>query len=363
MAITIRDVAERAKTSISAVSVTLSGKSDTTIRVSPATRERIYEAAAQLGYSSNPIARSLATGKSKVIGLILPYADAFVDENPFCHLVMTGVMREVVQHHYNLMMYTAAASDEHSARQVDSRVEGLILVMPPENSQVVAKCEKRGRPYVSILRDPVPGAWTVNSDDFEGGRLVAQHFIRLGHRRMAILMGPSDVSTSAPRFEGFKSALAEAGIPLNPKFCVESGFDWYLGLDSMEQILAEPGEHPTAVFAINDLCAEGAIRALHRHGLSVPGDVAVVGYDDTWFSTMTRPPLTTVHMPIQAMGAMAAKLLIQRIEGVVPENTQPILPVRLTIRHSCGASLAHNSKSSTDSISQDNHHETSLHTY
>src|SRR5450432_1720236 len=109
MAITIRDVAKLAGTSVSAVSAALNGTTGSTIRLSEATRERIYAAAAQLGYVSNPIAKSLATGKTKVIGLMLPYADAFVDQNPFCAQVMNGIMREVVHRHYNLMLYTATS--------------------------------------------------------------------------------------------------------------------------------------------------------------------------------------------------------------------------------------------------------------
>ena len=112
MAVTIRDVAKLSGTSVTAVSATLNGSTGGTIRVGESTRERIYAAAAQLGYVSNPIAKSLASGKTKVIGLMLPYADAFVDHNPFCNQVMSGIMREVVHRHYNLMLYTATSGDQ-----------------------------------------------------------------------------------------------------------------------------------------------------------------------------------------------------------------------------------------------------------
>ncbi len=343
MAVTIRDVAKLAGTSITAVSAALNNSSGSTIRVSQATRERIYDAAAQLGYVSNPIAKSLATGKTKVLGLMLPYADAFVDQNPFCNQVMSGIMREVVHRHYNLMLYTATSGIQKDgvAMLVDSRIEGLLLVMPPEDSAVFLKCKKRNIPYVSILDRPIEGSLSVNSDDYTGGRMAAEHLVKLGHKRIAHLMGSQDVSTSQPRERGFRDVLDESGIEVHEELIVQSGFDWRLGMDSTQALLERGLKSiPTAIFAANDLCAEGAIRAIRASGLSVPDDIAVVGYDDTWYATLTQPPLTTVHMPIEEMGEMAARLLIARLEGDDSMDPQPVLPVSLTIRNSCGANLA-----------------------
>lgn len=340
MSVTIRDVAKLAGASVTAVSATLNGTRNGTIRVGQATKDRIYAAAAQLGYVSNPIAKSLATGKTKVLGLMLPYADAFVDQNPFCAQVMSGIMREVVHRHYNLMLYTATSGVplDQAAMLVDSRIEGLLLVMPPAESSIVLKCRKRGIPYVSILQQPASGEWTVNSDDYLGGRLAAHHLLSLGHRRIAHLHGADDVVTSRPRYRGFCDALEEAGVEPDEELIVPSGFDWRMGLASTERLLSRGlKKMPTAIFAANDLCAEGAIRAIRGAGLSVPDDVAVVGYDDTWFATMTQPPLTSVHMPIAEMGELAAGMLISRLEGNEGLDPQPILPVSLTIRQSCGS--------------------------
>lgn len=339
MAVTIRDVAKLAGTSVSAVSVALNSKRNSTIRVSQATRDRILEAAKQLGYTPHPIALSLATGRSKVVGLMLPYADGFADGNPFCTQIMTGVLKEVIRNSYNLMLYTASSGVpmDQAAMLVGSRVEGLVLVMPPHQSSVFVKCEKRDIPYISILRDPEEGAWTVNCDDYQGGRLAAQHLIKLGHRKVAHLAGTSDVNTSSPRQEGFRDAFREAGIEIPDKYIVPTGFDWKFGLAVMEKCLKEWGDdRPTAIFAANDLCAEGAMRAIKAAGLRIPEDISVIGYDDTWLSSMTQPPMTTVHMPIEPMGEMAAKMLIDRLEGKAPENMQPNFPVSLTVRESTG---------------------------
>ena len=168
--------------------------------------------------------------------------------------------------------------------------------------------------------------------------MAAEHLVSLGHKRIAHLMGSPDVVTSQPRARGFRDALNDAGIEVREELIVQSGFDWRLGMESTRQLLARGSRAmPTAIFAANDLCAEGAIRAIRAAGLSVPNDVAVVGYDDTWYATLTEPPLTTVHMPIDEMGEMAARMLIARLEGDKSIDPQPVLPVSLTVRHSCGA--------------------------
>ncbi len=339
MRITLRDVARAAGTSVASASATLHGSRGETIRVSEATRARIRDVATQLGYVANPIAKSLATGKTRSLGLILPYADAFLDQNPFCNQVMHGVMREVVHRHYNLMLYTAVEIREDATAQViDSRVDGLLLVMPPERNRAAERCETRGIPYVSILQTPIGDEWCVNSDDYAGGRLAADHLAALGHRRVAHLSGSVNVASTEPRLRGFRDALESHGIDGN--LVVPAGFSAPAGYQAMREVLESRNNLPTAVFAANDLCADGAIRAIRETGLNVPEDIAVVGYDDTWFATMTQPPLTSVHMPIAEMGERAAAMLIDRLEGHEPSERQPVLPVSLTIRSSCGASAA-----------------------
>lgn len=342
----MRDVAKAAGTSVASVSATLHGTRGETIRVSQGTRERIRNIADQLGYVANPIAKSLATGKTKVLGLMLPYADAFLDQNPFCNGVMHGVMAMAVRRHYNLMMYTAVGGslDDHAARLVDSRVDGLILVMPPAESNLIRHCERVGLPFVSILLPATPGRACVNADDELGGRLAARHLVELGHRRIGILLGSEDVSTTAPRQRGFVGELAQNGIQVPERFLEVGGFSPVGGYDGMNRMI-ECCRHslPTAVFAANDLAADGAMRALREHGFDVPGDVAIVGYDDTWFATMTQPPLTSVRMPISEMGEAAAAILIDQLEGEPVANTQPVLPVSLTVRQSSGASCSDSS--------------------
>src|SRR5579884_67095 len=338
---TLRDVAKRAGASVSAVSEVLNGKGRHTIRVGQATRERIWAVAKELGYTPNPIARSLVTRKTGVLGLVFPYSGAFIDRNPFCTQVMSGVFEEVVRERYNLMLHTALGDDWSTVEEsalLDPRVDGLLLVLPSPHSPVIARCLREGFPCVAIVYEPdSDDVYTVNADEFTGGRLATEHLLELGHWRIAHLVGTPGIATTEPRKQGYLAALAAAGIQADPALLVPAGFDWQNGYEAIRTLLERPSsQHPTAIFAANDLCAEGAMHALRERGLRVPEDMALVGYDDTWFATMTHPPLTSVYMPIYEMGVLAAQMLIALVEGGELADRQPVLPVRLSVRESSG---------------------------
>lgn len=341
MAVTLKDVARVANTSIAAASTTLNGSSGKNTRVSAATRQRIFDAAAQLGYVSNPIAKSLATGKTGVLGLMLPYEDAFIDQNPFCSSIIAGILREAFARGFKIMLYpmVSGMTYEEAAIQIDSRVDGVVAVMPPADSPIFARCALVGIPVAATVTERVPNQLCVNSDDEMGGRIATEHLIRLGHRRIAHLVGHSTVSTTAPRRDGYRAALADAGIAFDPQLEIVTGFDRidsYLRVQSF-LLSCAPENRPTAIFACNDLAAAGAIQALNEAGLSVPRDVAVVGYDDTIFSNTINPPLTSVRMEIEQLGRETVRLLADAVSGVSIPEIHPVIPVSLTVRHSCGA--------------------------
>lgn len=339
MAITVKDVALAAGTSTAAVSAALNGNTKGTVRVSQATKDRITEVARSLGYAPNPIAQSLSTGRSGVIGLTFPYADAFVDSNPFCSQVMNGVFTEAIKDQFNMMLYTGNGDTWSRGDRIDPRVDGLILVLPSVDDPLMARCLEQKFPFVAVVAERQgENMITVNADDFAGGQLGTSHLISLGHRKIAILLGTDDVPTNRPRFQGYLDAMAEHGLEVTPDLVVHAGFDWEPAYRAMKSILAgQKSSWPTAVFAINDLCAAGAMRAIKEAGASVPGDIAIVGFDDTWFAAATRPSLTSVRMPIREMGALAVQLLISEISGTAVEDRGPVLPVSLTVRATCGA--------------------------
>jgi LacI family transcriptional regulator len=340
MRITLKDVAREAETSVAAASATLSGKPSGNMRISEATRRRVIEVAARLGYVPNPIARSLTTGRTGVLGLVFPYVDAFVDRNPFCSMLMNGVFTEAIQDSYNMMLYTVRDGFWAGKHKIDPRVDGLVLALPASDEPLLLRCRESNFPCVAIVCAPQPDPiMTVNADDYQGGILATKHLLELGHKRIMMLHGGDLVSTNLPRLEGYRRAMQESGVQVTPDLIVRAGFDWRPGFEAMTAVLERPqAEWPTAIFAVNDLCAAGAIRAIKAKGLSIPEDFAIVGFDDTWFSTTTQPMLTSVRMPIKEMGALATRMLASEVNGKPIEERHPVLPVSLTIRNSCGAS-------------------------
>ncbi len=339
MRVTLKDVAREAGTSAAACSATLNGNKSGNMRISQPTRERIFAAAAKLGYVPHPIAQCLSTGRTGVLGLVFPYVDAFVDRNPFCTMLMNGVFTEAIADSYNMMLYTVRDGFWSGNHQVDPRVDGLILALPGRDEPIIQACLESHFPCVAVVCSPQPDPlMTINADDFQGGFLATQHLLGLGHERILMLHGGEKVCTNQPRIRGYQAALREAGIEPREDLLVEAGFDWKPGFEAMCAVLDRPSRFwPTAIFAVNDLCAAGAIRAIKSRGLSVPDDFAIVGFDDTWFATTTQPSLTSVRMPIKEMGSMAARMLAAEVKGYSPSDRHPILNVSLTIRGSCGS--------------------------
>jgi len=334
MNVTMSDIAARAGTTTGVVSVTLNGAKSKTLRVSEATRERVLKAAEELGYRRDPRASALATGRNFVIGLMLPHIHSFATADPFYSVVTAGVAAVASRKGYNLMLYTSVAEEEgqRAAEKIDRRIDGLVLVIPPAETPIYEECRAQGIAVVSITQRSDLATMTVNSDDSTGASLATQHLIDLGHRRIAHLHGGMDICTSQLRREGFEKTMRDAGIEPADELILPGGFSRAIGYASTRELLRLKNR-PTAIFACNDLAAHGAIEAIHETGLRVPEDISVVGYDDTWYSNITNPPLTTVDMNIDAIARRAAELLIATIEGR-EEPPHSMLPVSLTVRQS-----------------------------
>ncbi len=346
------DIAAKAGTSVAAVSVTLNGAKSKTLKVSAETRQRIIEAAQELGYRRNPYAGALATGQSRILGLMLPSASAYSQHDPFYSLLTTGITTCAQELGYNVMLYSAAAEDEpeKAARLIDKLVAGLVLVSPPENTPLYEECDRLRIPFVTVLAGPQSGRLTINSDDYRGGRMATEHLIAQGHRRIAHLKGRSGVVTTLPRYRGYVDALREYGLSIEPALTMPGDFNLACAYESTRRLaLMSEGERPTAIFAANDLSAHGAIDAIADCGLKTPDDIAVVGYDDTWYATVTRPALTSVNMDVAGIGYQAARALLRLITSDGPRETHIVLPVSLTVRESCGVKHA-KSDPSTSSL-------------
>jgi LacI family transcriptional regulator len=309
---TILDVASAAGVSSMTVSRVVNGAPN----VRDTTRRRVLEAIERLNYSPNTAARSLAAGSATHIGLFYANpSDAYLTQflvgaldgarRAGCHLVIEVCEGE-----------SADAQAEATRRFANTKVEGVILPPPvSEYEPVHAELTAAGIPVVSVARGLAPAdALNVRIDDHGAAKAITRHLIELGHREIGHIRGHPGHMASAERHRGFLDALAETG--LDPAAApVEQGyFSYKSGLVAAERLIARP-DRPTAIFAGNDDMAAAAVSVAHRSGLDVPGDISIVGYDDTALATSIWPELTTIRQPIAAMAAAALDLLLAHIGG------------------------------------------------
>ncbi len=304
-------------------------------RVSAELRERIVALAREHDYRPNSIARSLRTKRSSVLGALIPDI-----ANPFFASVLRGMEDAVAERDYSIIV---SNTDDLPARETkglamlrDRQVDGLLLATARRQDPAIEQLSAENVPFVLVNRhtDPITPN-TVVPDDFAGAVSAVEHLVTLGHQRIAHITGSDAVSTGYLRREGYLDGLQHAGLTADPALIVPGSFREAGGYDAMRTLL-DLAEPPTAVFAVNDLAALGAIRAIAEAGLRVPEDVSVVGFNDLFQATYTMPQLTTLQVPHHMMGARAAERLLDMVtEGVQPEHPL-LLPVTLIVRGSTG---------------------------
>ncbi|MCP4165807.1 MAG: LacI family transcriptional regulator [Chloroflexi bacterium] len=327
--ITMRDVAEHAGVSVATVSHVIND----TRPVSDHLRMRVQGSMNQLGYQPNRLARSLRRGKTHTIGMIV--ADS---ANPFFAEVARGVEDTTFGHNHSLILCNSDGDLDKELfyvnRLAEKQVDGILFVAAGVSGEHILALQRRFLPVVVIDRDlPDVAVDSVFTDNRRGGYLVTQHLLALGHRRIACVTGPSDVTPSADRVAGYRRALQDAGIDVDERLVIRGDFDYESGYGAVEQFLkSKPG--PSALFACNDLMAMGAISAATKMGLHVPADLSIVGYDDVRLASFTVPPLTTIEQPKHEIGVLAATLLFQRIQQPDLPPRRRLLETSLKIRQS-----------------------------
>jgi LacI family transcriptional regulator len=328
--ITIIDVARESGVSYSTVSRVLSGFEF----VKESTRKRVLETAERLGYVANLQARSLAGGRSQIVGLLVPSLD-----NSYIGEITRGVDEELAKTNYNLMLYTTHRQMGKEAAYVHTIAnglsDGLLLLVPSVPTSYLDALHERSFPYVLIDQTDTTGkSSVVNSTNWQGAYDATKYLIELGHRRIGFITGMMELSSSTDRLEGYKAALADHNISFVEELTATGDFQrqgGYLGA----QKLLELSTHPTAIFASNDLSAFGAMEAIREHGLSIPNDISILGFDDIPQAEMTHPKLTTVRQPLDQMGRVAVKLLLEHIENPDRPARHVTLATRLVVRDSC----------------------------
>lgn len=304
-------------------------------RVTDEVRQRIVALARQHGYQPNRVARSLRTKRSNVIGTIIPDIS-----NPFFAILFRGIEDALADRDYSAIL---ANTDDEAAREARSvavlrgrQVDGLILATALRDDPTIQELAELGFPFVLVNRhtDPIP-ANAVAPDDYAGAGAAVEHLIALGHRRIAHIAGADGISTGHWRRRGYQDALGRHGLPMDPALLIQGSYREAGGYEAMWRLLAL-SEPPTAVFAVNDLAAGGAMRAVKEAGLQVPGDVSIVGFNDLSTAIQTTPRLTTMRLPLRAMGAAAAERLLAQLLGQGVPREPVVMPVTLVVRESSG---------------------------
>ncbi len=342
MAATLRDVAQRAHVSPSTVSRVLNNIS-TSIPISEETRQRVLLAAHEVGYKPNVAARQLARQQSfDLICVIVPHASPSVLTHPFYMSVVQGIARTCQQQGYAVTLYFADTNTPDPqilardyGRIQDIPANGVILTTTYLDEQYVPRLLADNIPFVHIGHlsgDTPPATHFVDVDNVLGGRQATEHLLQKGHQRIATITGNLTMPAGQDRLHGYRTAMQTAGFAVLPGWIVPGTFDPDSGYAGMQQLLAL-SPRPTAVFAASDAMAIGAMQAIQEAGLTVPDDIALVGFDDLPQAAHTTPPLTTVQQPTARLGEVAAELLLAQVTAV-PTPPHIILQPHLIIRDS-----------------------------
>ncbi len=336
--VTSEDVARLAGVSRTTVSLVLNNVPHA--RIAPETRQRVLEAARQLGYRPNAAARSLVSQQALAFGLVLCHPPEHVYTDPFLPQVILGITGVLHKTDYRLLVETApdpSSNEVYLALAREKRIDGFIISGPRVDDRALLRLHQDGVPIVLLGRLPDVDIPSVDVDNVRAAYNAVSHLIRLGHRRIGMITnGPLRYTASRDRLLGYRQALERHEIPYDPDLVVEGQFTAESGEAAVERLLAlDPP--PTALFVASDTVALGALVALRRRGLQIPEDMALVGFDDIPLAAYVDPPLTTVRVPAYELGREAARLLLTLVQGQAPGTTHVVLSTSLVVRLSCGA--------------------------
>jgi LacI family transcriptional regulator len=329
---TIRDVAREAGVSIATVSRVFNDSS----LVSEDTGRMVREVAARLNYWPNGVARSLITSRTHALGVLLPdmYGEFFSE-------VIRGIDLAARRHGFHVLVSSSHADSEALAealRSMSGRIDGVMVMAPDVDAPAAIRGFSHHCPVVLINPgQEVDECDTISVANADGAHEMVRHLLGLGHRRIAIVRGPARNLDGEQRLQGYHAALREAGLEPDPRLELRGDFTEPSGWEAAMQ-LVRMTPRPTAVFVANDHMAVGVLAGLAECGLSVPGDLAVAGFDDIAIARYTAPPLTSVHVNTALLGERAVELLLRAKRSPNPGVRQhEVLPTTLTIRRSCGS--------------------------
>lgn len=330
--VSLTDVAKLANVSIATVSRAISHPG----KVAPVTLAQVQKAMAELGYKPNRVARRLRQkgGRRHLLGLIIPDI-----QNPFFSEIARGVEDVAYANEFAVMLCNSDEDLRKEAFYLDvmraESVDGIILPPIDDRDSAVLRLAAAGMPIVSVDRSLAHGAIdTVEVDNRQGAFEAVDHLLRLGHRRVAMITGRQNVSTSRDRRLGYEEALAAHNLPVRPDYIRVGDYKQASGHALARELLALP-ERPTALFVSNNLMTVGAMEAIHKQGLRIPEDMAIIGFDDLPWAEALDPPLTVVRQPAYEVGRAAAELLLKRLGNPAAPAAWLRLRPKLILRSSC----------------------------
>lgn len=324
--VTIYQVASRAGVSIATVSRVLRG----TARVSPDTHQRVIEAIKELRYTPSRLGRALAERRHAANGIVFP--ELF---GPYYSEVLLGYEDAASDLGRSVLILSThmAAADRETVLDLASRVDGLVLFDQVVEDALISELIDRGLPVVLLGRGPEEGADAVSADNLVSAHALVEHLLEHGHQRLTVLTDLDVSSDLAERWHGISAALAKRGAP--PAELVRCDITEEAAQVAATEVLSR-ADRPEVLVCACDSLALGAMLAAEELGVSVPGEVAITGWDDVMAAKYVRPALTTVRQPMRQLGARAARALDERITGARLTPIHDVLPTELVIRGSCG---------------------------
>jgi DNA-binding LacI/PurR family transcriptional regulator len=330
MSVTLEDISNHLGLSVSTVSKALNAYDD----VAPRTKQRVVDAAEELGYHPNVAARSLRRGRTDRIGLLTDNSIGFLRD--YLGEVVPGAAMATEARENNLVLYTAANNRPNAVERIcrAREVDGVVLIWASELEQVIATLSAENVPFVVLGRSSDdPDVSYIVANNKRGAYELTAHLIEQGHTRIGFTTRPELVETNAERFAGYCQALDDAGVTFDRELIIPTRIEPNSGYKAMQTFLDRPAP-PTAVFAFHDLLAVDALRAIEERGLRVPDDMALAGFEGLRSSLTTDPPITTVAQPLGTMGRMAVEMLFKLIDDKAQPAQQVTVSVELQVRRS-----------------------------
>ncbi|MGL5755120.1 MAG: LacI family DNA-binding transcriptional regulator [Paraclostridium sp.] len=328
--VTIKDVAKKAGVSISTVSRVINDSKPVTDEV----KQKVLDVIKETGYVPNPLARSLVTKKSQLIGVIIPeVSDSFVSE------LVNGIEEVAKMYNYDILLANTYSDKDQELKSINllraKQVEGIVLMSWKVDEEHLNYIQNCGIPAVYVSKTARNyDVYSVSISNTDATYDMTKYLIDKGHKKIAFIMtSEDDTVLETERYVGFEKAMKDGNLEINKALVKNAGTTYDYGYEKMKEMLDE-GNIPEAVFVTGDEAAIGALNAICDAGYRVPEDISVAGFNDAKIAAIYRPKLTTVHQPLYDMGAVAIRMVIKMIDKEVLENKKVELPYRIVERES-----------------------------